>query len=66
MFDKWLVFAATSQVNVVQAPTDKSMSHLQYYAYPGVGVENRKHYSYSQAVKVGDRIELAGQGAYMR
>lgn len=42
------------------------MSHLEYYAYPGVGVENRKHYSYSQAVKVGDRIELAGQGAYMR
>lgn len=38
------------------------MSHLQYYAYEGVGVNNRAKYSYSQAVRVGDRIECAGQG----
>lgn len=38
------------------------MSHLQYYAYPGVGERNRKRNYYSQAVRVGDRIECAGQG----
>jgi hypothetical protein len=38
------------------------MSHLQYYAYPGVGVNNQKKFRYSQAVRVGDRIECAGQG----
>lgn len=38
------------------------MSHLQYYAYEGVGTTNRAKYSYSQAVRVGDRIECAGQG----
>jgi hypothetical protein len=39
-----------------------NMSHLQYYAYPGVGVEKRQKFRYSQAVRVGDRIECAGQG----
>ena len=43
-----------------------NMSHLQYYAYPGVGVENRQKFRYSQAVRVGDRIECAGQGRYSR
>jgi hypothetical protein len=38
------------------------MSHLQYYAYPGVGERNRKQFRYSQAVRIGDRIECAGQG----
>ena len=38
------------------------MSHLQYYAYEGVGTRNRAKFSYSQAVRVGDRIECAGQG----
>jgi S-adenosylmethionine hydrolase len=38
------------------------MSHLKYYAYEGVGVKNRKVFSYSQAVHVGDRIECSGQG----
>lgn len=38
------------------------MSHLQYFSYPGVGERNRKAYRYSQAVKVGDRIECSGQG----
>ncbi|PQE15340.1 l-psp endoribonuclease family protein [Rutstroemia sp. NJR-2017a BBW] len=40
------------------------MSHLQYYAYPGVGEANREKYRYSQAVRVGDRIECAGQGGW--
>ena len=38
------------------------MSHLQYYAYPGFGEKQVKDFSYSQAVRVGDRIECAGQG----
>lgn len=38
------------------------MSHLQYYAYEGAGVEKRQLFSYSQAVRIGDRIECAGQG----
>ncbi|TQV98025.1 L-PSP endoribonuclease family protein [Cordyceps javanica] len=40
------------------------MSHLKYYAYPGVGVRNRTQYKYSQAVRVGQRIEVAGQGGW--
>lgn len=38
------------------------MSHLQYYSYEGVGVRNKKQFRYSQAVRIGDRIECAGQG----
>jgi hypothetical protein len=40
------------------------MSHLKYYAYEGQGVRNRINFSYSQAVRVGDRIECSGQGRY--
>ncbi|RDW63051.1 RidA family protein [Aspergillus mulundensis] len=40
------------------------MSHLQYYAYEGVGVRNRSTFSYNQAVRIGDRIECAGQGGW--
>ncbi len=38
------------------------MSHLTYFAYPGVGERNREKYGYNQAVRVGDKIECAGQG----
>lgn len=38
------------------------MSHLQYYNYEGVGQKNKQQFWYSQAVRVGDRIECAGQG----
>lgn len=38
------------------------MSHLRYYAYEGVGQKNLKNFSYNQAVRVGDKIECAGQG----
>ena len=38
------------------------MSNLQYFAYEGVGQNNLKQYGYNQAVRVGDRIECAGQG----
>ncbi|CAG5139614.1 uncharacterized protein ALTATR162_LOCUS526 [Alternaria atra] len=40
------------------------MSHLQYYAYPGKGESAKKNFKYSQAVRVGDRIECAGQGGW--
>ncbi|KAI5475879.1 hypothetical protein MNV49_000761 [Pseudohyphozyma bogoriensis] len=40
------------------------MSHLQYYAYPGVGETNVQLHGYSQAVRIGDRIECAGQGGW--
>ena len=39
-----------------------NMSHLQYYNYEGVGEKNKEKYWYSQAVRIGDRIECAGQG----
>ncbi|KAL4793228.1 Endoribonuclease L-PSP/chorismate mutase-like protein [Aspergillus venezuelensis] len=40
------------------------MSHLQYYAYKDVGVKKRDTFGYSQAVRIGDRIECAGQGGW--
>ncbi|KAF2014567.1 endoribonuclease L-psp family protein [Aaosphaeria arxii CBS 175.79] len=40
------------------------MAHLQYYSYEGVGTTNREKYSYSQAVRIGDRIECSGQGGW--
>lgn len=40
------------------------MSHLQYYSYEGVGQTNKQKFKYSQAVRIGDRIECAGQGMF--
>ncbi|KAK9442324.1 Endoribonuclease L-PSP/chorismate mutase-like protein [Metarhizium brunneum] len=40
------------------------MSHLKYYAYEKFGVRQREVVGYSQAVRVGDRIEVAGQGGW--
>ncbi|RYP26947.1 hypothetical protein DL767_007869 [Monosporascus sp. MG133] len=40
------------------------MADLQYYAYNGVGKRNQERYGYQQAVRVGDRIECAGQGGW--
>ncbi|KAK9238588.1 Endoribonuclease L-PSP/chorismate mutase-like protein [Lipomyces kononenkoae] len=40
------------------------MSHLNYYAYNGVGERNRAQFWYSQAVRVADRIECSGQGGW--
>ncbi|ATZ56279.1 hypothetical protein BCIN_13g01250 [Botrytis cinerea B05.10] len=40
------------------------MSGLQYYAYPKEGENKLKQHGYSQAVRVGDRIECAGQGGW--
>lgn len=38
------------------------MSHLQYYTYPGFGEFVKENTHYNQAVRVGDVIEVAGQG----
>ncbi|KAH7112552.1 putative L-PSP endoribonuclease family protein [Dendryphion nanum] len=38
------------------------MSDLQYCAYPGAGEKHRELYGHQQAVRVGDRIEISGQG----
>jgi hypothetical protein len=39
-----------------------TMSGLQFYSYNGVGKNNEIHFRYSQAVRIGDRIECSGQG----
>jgi len=38
------------------------MSHLQYSDYEGFGQKARKEIHYSQAVRIGDIIEISGQG----
>ncbi|KAE8153634.1 L-PSP endoribonuclease family protein [Aspergillus avenaceus] len=40
------------------------MSHLTYYSYEGVGQKNKATFRYSQAVRLSDRIECAGQGGW--
>ncbi|GLA42883.1 hypothetical protein AnigIFM63309_011618 [Aspergillus niger] len=40
------------------------MSHLTYYNYEGVGKRNQQTFKYSQAVRIGDRIECSGQGGW--
>ncbi|RAH63439.1 L-PSP endoribonuclease family protein [Aspergillus piperis CBS 112811] len=40
------------------------MSHLTYYNYEGVGKRNQEKFKYSQAVRIGDRIECSGQGGW--
>lgn len=39
-----------------------NMSTLTYFTYPGYGEEAVEKHRYSQAVRVGDRIECSGQG----
>lgn len=38
------------------------MVHFQTYSYPGFGEAKLEELWYSQAVRVGDAIEIAGQG----
>ncbi|KAK7714460.1 hypothetical protein SLS57_007188 [Botryosphaeria dothidea] len=40
------------------------MSGLQYYTYPKWGEKAAKDFNYSQAVRIGTRIECAGQGGW--
>ncbi|KAL4995200.1 Endoribonuclease L-PSP/chorismate mutase-like protein [Aspergillus recurvatus] len=41
-----------------------AMSHLQYFSYKGFGEHMREVLSYNQAVRIGDRIEVSGQGGW--
>ncbi|KAJ5939166.1 hypothetical protein N7466_002300 [Penicillium verhagenii] len=47
-------------------PKKPAMSHLQYFSYKGLGERNCQKFRYSQAVRIGDRIECAGQGGWDR
>ncbi|KAK8209351.1 endoribonuclease L-PSP [Phyllosticta capitalensis] len=40
------------------------MAHLKSYAYEGRGQTSLDEYWYTQAIRVGDRIECAGQGGW--
>ncbi|KAL2807977.1 Ppx/GppA phosphatase family-domain-containing protein [Aspergillus granulosus] len=40
------------------------MSHLKYFSYPGFGEYARETLSYNQAVRIGNRIEISGQGGW--
>ncbi|GME25603.1 L-psp endoribonuclease family protein [Neofusicoccum parvum] len=40
------------------------MSGLKYYAYEGKGQRSLEKHWYSQAVRVGNRIECSGQGGW--
>ncbi|CAK7215554.1 hypothetical protein SBRCBS47491_002520 [Sporothrix bragantina] len=40
------------------------MSNLQYINYKGYGEYAHEVFGYSQAVRVGDRIEISGQGGW--
>ncbi|KAL5392156.1 hypothetical protein DPSP01_000676 [Paraphaeosphaeria sporulosa] len=40
------------------------MSHLQYFDYPNFGTRTRKDFGASQAVRVGNFIEISGQGGW--
>jgi enamine deaminase RidA (YjgF/YER057c/UK114 family) len=40
------------------------MSHLQYFDYPNFGTRTKKELGASQAVRVGNFIELSGQGGW--
>jgi len=41
------------------------MSKLQYSAYPGFGDFAHEVLGYNQAVRIGDKIELSGQGGWL-
>jgi len=38
------------------------MAHLTYTNYEGFGERAKENYWYSQAVRIGDTIEISGQG----
>ena len=40
------------------------MAHLTFTNYPGVGERHCESYHYSQAVRVGNIIDCAGQGGW--
>ena len=49
-------------LSVALNPQFSNMSHLQYFDYEGFGDNMKRDLNYSQAVRIGDRIEVSGQG----
>ncbi|KAH7092028.1 Endoribonuclease L-PSP/chorismate mutase-like protein [Paraphoma chrysanthemicola] len=42
------------------------MSNLTYSIYEGFGERSKQHFNYSQAVRIGNHIEVSGQGGWDR
>ncbi|HZK05112.1 MAG TPA: hypothetical protein VFC82_04600 [Actinomycetaceae bacterium] len=40
------------------------MTNVEFFVTPGYGERNRDLFHYSQAVRIADRIELAGQAGW--
>lgn len=40
------------------------MNQPEFFVTPGYGERQRRRYHYSQAVKIGNRLELSGQGGW--
>jgi enamine deaminase RidA (YjgF/YER057c/UK114 family) len=40
------------------------MSRVEFFETPGYGERQRREFHYSQAVKIGNRIETSGQGGW--
>lgn len=40
------------------------MSAVEFFVTPGYGDEKLERFGYSQAVKVGNRVEISGQGGW--
>lgn len=40
------------------------MSRPEFFLTPGYGERQRKLFGYSQAVRIGDRVEISGQGGW--
>lgn len=62
--DQLLLQTCNQRLKPYKKGEKTTMSHLQYYSYKGKGETNRQNYHYSQAVRVGERIECSGQGDY--
>ena len=52
----------SSGLNIHSSLNRTNMSHLTYSVYEGEGEYLSNFLRYSQAVRVGDRIEISGQG----
>jgi hypothetical protein len=55
LLQKYVIYDPFSEQNI-------KMSSLEYYSTPGWGEYARENYHYSEAVRVGDTLYLAGQG----
>jgi enamine deaminase RidA (YjgF/YER057c/UK114 family) len=42
----------------------RGMSKVEFFVTPGYGERNLELFHYSQAVRIGDRVEISGQGGW--